>query len=102
MVESVVPFWRRGKWITGVVVQREEETGKRRLKLFKGRIKDEGKVEVEMDGKKYRVSLVQRINIPSMKYWIELKEHVDRIAKKVWEGREEKEEKRGVTLFDFQ
>jgi len=87
---KVIPIRRAGKWITGIVVQENEE-GKRRLKIFKGRIKDEGSVEVEWKGEKFRVSLIQRFNIPSKRYWEDVKREVERALREI-EGKEVEEE----------
>ncbi len=101
VVEEVVPFWRRGKWVTGAVIQKEEESGKRRIKLFKGRIKEDGKVEVTLGGEKLRVALTQRINIPSLQYWEKLKKEIDSLARRVWSGEKPKETPKTPTIFDF-
>ncbi len=87
---KVVAFKRAGKWISGVVLQENDE-GKRRLKLFKGRIKDDGSLEVEWKGEKFKVSMIQRFNIPSRKYWEEVKKHVESLLREI-EGREAEEE----------
>ncbi len=72
---EVLALRRAGNWITGIAVQ--ERNGEKRIKLFKGRISEKGRLEVEYKGKKYRVSMVQRINIPSKKYWEWLKREMD-------------------------
>ncbi len=70
-----------GKWVLGAVVQENEE-GKRRLKLFKGRIKEDGNREIEYKGKKLRISMIQRFNIPSRKYWYKLNREILKIFSK--------------------
>lgn len=77
-----------GKWILGVVVQ-ESEDGKRRLKLFKGRIKEDGNKEVEYKGKKLKFSMIQRFNVPSRKYWIKLNKEILKVFSK-YLGEEQK------------
>lgn len=100
---AVIPFRRTGRWILGALVQ-EDENGKRRVKVFKGRIKEDGSHEVVYKGQTLRFSMVQRINIPSRRYWTFLKENLDRVVSKyLQEGSEaDEEEEEGPTLFDFQ
>jgi hypothetical protein len=71
---DIIPIRRTGKWITGVIVQESE--GKKRLKLFKGVIKEKGQIEVDYKGNKLKVSMVQRFNIPNQKYWIKLNQEI--------------------------
>ena len=66
---------RTGKWYLGVVVQENEE-GRRRLKIFKGVEKENGKIVAEWKDEKIRLSMVQRINIPNFKYWMRLNDIV--------------------------
>lgn len=71
---EIIPIKRTGKWITGIIVQESE--GKRRLKLFKGVIKESGQIEVMYKGEKLKISLVQRFNIPNRKYWFKLNQEI--------------------------
>lgn len=99
---EIVPFRRSGRWILGALVQ-EDDSGKRRIKLFKGRIKEDGTHELVYKGEKIKFSMVQRINIPSSRYWEFLKAHVDPLVRKHLTRREEgKGDERTTTLFDFQ
>ena len=86
----------------GALVQ-EDENGRRRVKIFKGRIREDRGVEVMYGGEKIRVTLTQRLNIPSAQYWERLKAHVDRVVRKYLEerpeGREERE--RCVSILDY-
>lgn len=93
---------RRGKWITGILLQ-ENRKGKRRIKLFKGLIKENAKVEVEYKGKRFKVSMIQRINVPSLEYWEKVDKEVRKALEKFVERKEEekKEKKEEVTLKDF-
>ncbi|MCW1301081.1 MAG: hypothetical protein QW507_00485 [Candidatus Nanoarchaeia archaeon] len=70
-----------GKWILGVIVQ-EDASGRKRLKLFKGRIKDDGNRKVEYKGKEIKFSMIQRFNIPSEKYWIKLNREMLKVISK--------------------
>ncbi len=93
---------RAGKWISGIVLQENAE-GKRRLKLFKGVIKENGSLEVSWKGEKLRISMIQRFNIPSKEYWEKVKGEVEKMLKKI-EGREfeeEGEEIKEISLKDF-
>ena len=85
---KVVVFRRAGKWISGIVLQKNEE-GKRRLKLFKGLIKGSGGLEVEWKGEKLKVSMIQRFNIPSRKYWNSLKAEIEKLIDELGEAEEE-------------
>ena len=65
--------------------------GKRRIKLFKGIIKENGSLEVDWKGQKLRVSMIQRFNIGSRRYWELVKREVKKALKEI-EGRESEEE----------
>ncbi len=100
---EIVPLRRAGRWLVGVAVQENDE-GRRRLKIFKGRIKDDGRYEVLYKGKRVRFSLSQRLNIPSQRYWEWLKSEVDPLVRKylsVESKEEEKHGKQGPTILDF-
>ncbi len=102
---EIVPFRRSGRWILGALVQ-EDDSGKRRIKLFKGRIKEDGTHELVYKGERIKFSMVQRINIPSRRYWEFLKMHVDTVVRRYLTAEEKegkgKEDEGTVTLFDFQ
>ena len=74
---------RAGKWITGILVQ-ESDDGKRRAKLFKAIIKDDGSKTITWKGQTFKVSMIQRINIPSYDYWEKLVKRTTIILKKVF------------------
>lgn len=99
---EVIPFRRAGRWLVGAIVQ-ESDDGKRRVKIFKGRIKEDGRYEVEYKGEKLRFSLSQRLNIPSARYWEWLKLEVDRVVARYL--RPVREPERGdddePTILDF-
>jgi len=96
---KVVPVRRAGKWISGIVVQENEE-GKRRIKLFKGIIKEEGSLEVEWKGERFRVSMIQRFNIGSRRYWKEIAREVEKVLAEI-SGREVEEEGEQESLEKF-
>jgi len=96
---KVVPVRRAGKWISGIVVQENEE-GKRRIKLFKGIIKEEGSLEVEWKGERFRVSMIQRFNIGSRRYWKEIAREVEKVLAEI-SGREVEEEEEQESLEKF-
>lgn len=96
---KVVPFKRAGKWISGILIQENEE-GKRRIKLFKGIIKESGSLEVKWKGEKLKVSMIQRFNIGSKRYWEKVKEEVSKAIKEI-EGKELEEEEEQEKLEKF-
>ncbi|HIP74484.1 MAG TPA: hypothetical protein EYH14_02445 [Euryarchaeota archaeon] len=100
---EIVPFRRSGKWLVGAIVQESDE-GKRRVKIFKGRIKDDGKYEVTYKGERLRFSLSQRFNIPSARYWEWLKGEVDVVVNRNLKPAEKPESERDggePTIIDF-
>lgn len=86
----------------GAIVQ-ESDDGKKRIKLFKGRIKDDGRYEVVYKGERLRFSLSQRLNIPSARYWEWLKLETDRIVRCYLRDAQtkESEENDEPTILDF-
>ena len=78
--KEIIILKRSAKWVVGVIVQ-ENPDGSIRLKLFKGAIKENGTREVRYKGKIIRFSMVQRFNIPSLKYWEALCSSVNKIFK---------------------
>ncbi len=74
---------RAGKWLVGVIIQESNE-GKVRAKIFKGVIKEDGSKEIVWKGKKYRISMIQRLNVPSYDYWEKLVAHVTPILKRAF------------------
>ena len=79
---KIVPFRRSGKWITGAEIQENAE-GKKRVKLFKGFIKESGKNVVEYKGETLRFSMIQRFNIPSLDYWLKIHEHIVKLLQEL-------------------
>ncbi len=75
---------RTGRWYLGIAVQENDE-GKKRLKIFKGLEKENGKITAEWKGEKIRLSMVQRINIPNFKYWMKLNDIVLKLLHKYLE-----------------
>ncbi len=82
---EIIPIRITGKWITGILVQ-ENKSGKRRVKLFKGLIKETGTHVLKKDGREYRFSMVQRFNIPSLNYWLRVSEEVTKVLREYVEG----------------
>lgn len=81
---EIITLRRSGKWLLGVVVQ-ETDSKKRRLKLFKGAITSKGKLDVVYKDKTYKISLVQRFNIPNKRYWLKLNQRIIPILNKYLE-----------------
>ena len=81
----VKPIRITGKWITGLLVQ-ENPSGDRRVKIFKGVIKQNGPNQVEHNGKVYRFSMIQRFNVPSLDYWLKISEEVAKTLREYVEG----------------
>ncbi len=98
----IIPFRRTGNWIIGAALQ-EDETGKRRVKIFKGRIKENGTHSVVYKGKELRFSMTQRLNISSKRYWRWLKTQVDAIVNAYLEEgeAEEGDEEVAQTILDW-
>ncbi|MGQ4832325.1 MAG: hypothetical protein ACP6IS_00340 [Candidatus Asgardarchaeia archaeon] len=74
---------RAGKWLVGVLIQ-ESSDGRTRAKIFKAVIKENGSKEIVWKGKTYKISMIQRLNIPSYDYWEKLVSHVTPILKKAF------------------
>ncbi len=97
---EIIPFRRTGRWIVGAAVQ-ESDDGKRRLKIFKGRIRDDGRHEIIYKGQRIRFNMSQRLNIPSLRYWEWLRAEIDVVARKYIAKREEGEQRDEPRITDF-
>ncbi len=97
---EIIPLRRAGRWLVGVIVQ-EGDDGRRRIKIFKGRIKDDGRYEVIYKGERLRFSLSQRLNIPSQRYWEWLKSEIDPIVRRYLSSEEMEEKEHEPTILDF-